>query len=88
MLELQAVYATHFRGEKIDIEAIEARLGRPLANEQQEYRVEDGGIAVLSISGVISNKANIMNRVSGGASAQMLTKQDEPSAIERVRGVA
>lgn len=77
LLEIQAVYSAHFRGEKIDIEAIEARIGRPLANEQQEYRVEPGGVAVLSISGVISNKANMFTRVSGGASAQLLQKQVE-----------
>lgn len=75
LLEMQAIYATHLRGEKIDIEAIEARLGRPLANDQQEYRLEDGGVAVLSVSGVISNKANMFTRISGGASAQMLTQQ-------------
>lgn len=75
--EIQAIYSAHFRGEKIDIEAIEARLGRPLANEQQEYEVRDGGVAVLQISGVISNKANMFTRVSGGASAQLLTQQVE-----------
>lgn len=75
LLELQAIYATHLRGEKIDIEAIEARLGRPLASEQQEYRIDDSGVAVLSISGVIANKANMFTRISGGASAQLLEKQ-------------
>lgn len=73
--EIQAIYATHLRGDKIDIEAIEARLGRPLANDQQEYELRDGGVAVLPISGVISAKANMFTRVSGGASAQMLGKQ-------------
>lgn len=88
LLEIQAIYATHLRGEKIDIEAIEARLGRPLANDQQEYRVEPGGIAVLSVSGVISNKANMLTRVSGGASAQLLTQQiSSMRADPRVRGV-
>lgn len=77
LLEIQAIYSTHFRGEKIDVEAIEARLGRPLANDQQEYRVENGGVAVLPVSGVISNKANMFTRVSGGASAQLLQKQVE-----------
>lgn len=87
LAEMQAIYATHFRGEKIDIEAIEARLGRPLANEQQEYRMEQGGIAVLPISGVISNKANMFTRVSGGASAQLLTQQvSSMRADPRVRG--
>lgn len=75
--EIQAIYTAHFRGEKIDIEAIEARLGRPLANDQQEYEVRDNGVAVLPISGVISNKANMFTRVSGGASAQLLQQQVE-----------
>ena len=88
LLEIQAIYTTHFRGEKIDIEAIEARLGRPLANDQQEYTIQEGGIAVLPISGVISNKANMFTRVSGGASAQLLTKQlNSMRADPRVRGV-
>lgn len=73
--EMQAIYATHLRGDKIDIEAIEARLGRPLANEQQSYTLRDGGVAVLPISGAISAKANLFTQVSGGASAQMLNKQ-------------
>jgi signal peptide peptidase SppA len=75
LLEIQAIYSTHLRGEKIDVAAIEARLGRPLANDQQEYEVRDGGVAVLPISGVISNKANMFTRVSGGASAQLITQQ-------------
>jgi capsid assembly protease len=88
LLEMQAIYATHLRGEKIDLEAVEARLGRPLANEQQEYRMEDGGIAVLPISGVISNKANMFTRVSGGASAQLLQQQVASMRSDpRVRGV-
>lgn len=75
--EIQAVYSSHFRGEKIDIAAVEARLGHPLANEQQDYEVRQGGVAVLSISGVISNKANMFTKVSGGASAQILQQQIE-----------
>jgi capsid assembly protease len=75
--EIQAIYSAHFRGDKIDIEAIEARLGRPLANEQQDYEVREGGVAVLPISGVISAKANMFTRVSGGASAQLLQQQVE-----------
>lgn len=86
--EIQAIYSAHFRGEKIDIEAIEARLGRPLANEQQDYEVRDGGVAVLTIAGVISNKANMFTRVSGGASAQLLQQQiDSMRADPTVRAV-
>ena len=60
LIEIQLIYTTHFRGEKIDIQAIEARLGRPLANDQKEYNVENG-VGVLSISGVITNKANLFS---------------------------
>lgn len=75
LLEIQEIYSTHLRGEKIDLSAVEARLGRPLANDQQEYRVEAGGVAVLPIQGVIAAKANLFTRISGGASAQMLEQQ-------------
>ena len=51
--ELQAIYTTHLRGEKIDIEGIEARLGRPLENEDQGFDVIDG-VAQIPIHGVIA----------------------------------
>lgn len=86
--ELQAIYATHLRGDKIDIPALEARLGRPLANEQQAYTVETGGVAVLRMSGVIAPKANLFMQVSGGMSTQMATKQLESAIADpRVKSV-
>lgn len=87
LIEMQEIYRTHLKGDKIDLEAIEARLGRPLANEQQDYTVTNG-VAVLPISGVISNKANMFTRVSGMASASMLQKQiDSMAADPRVKAV-
>lgn len=86
--EIQQIYATHCKGEKIDVAAIEARMGRPLANDQQQYSVRDGGIAVLPIEGVIAPKANLFTQISGGASAQMLTRQVESAmADSRVKGL-
>ena len=88
LLELQAIYATHLRGDKLDIEAIEARLGRPLANDQQDYRMEPGGVAVLPIEGVLAPKANLFMRISGGASTQLLMSQvHSMQADPRVRSV-
>ena len=85
--EIQAIYATHVRGEKIDIGAIEARLGRPLANEQQDYTIRDGGIAVLPIRGVMAPRATMLTQISGGTTADALTKQLESMALDpRVRG--
>jgi signal peptide peptidase SppA len=82
LLEIQAVYATHLRGEKIDLAALEARLGRPLASEQQEYQVREGGVAVLNIEGVMAPKANLFMRVSGGMSTQMLGQQIESAMAD------
>ncbi|RYF71555.1 MAG: S49 family peptidase [Comamonadaceae bacterium] len=86
--EIQAIYATHLRGEKIDISSVEARLGRPLVQEDQEYVLRDGGIAVLSMSGILAPKANMFMRVSGGMSTQIATKQLESAAVDgRVRAI-
>lgn len=88
LLEIQAIYATHLKGEKIDLPAIEARLGRPLANDQQTYQIREGGIAVLPIEGTMAPKANLFMRVSGGASTQMLTQQVESAMADpRVKGL-
>lgn len=78
--EIQAVYATHLRGDKIDIDAIEARLGKKLSNEPPAYEMRAGGIAVLQISGPIAPKANLFTQISGGTSAQALVRQIEAMA--------
>jgi ClpP class serine protease len=88
LLELQSIYATHLKGEKIDVSAVEARLGRPLASEQQRYELREGGVAVLTAGGVMAPKANLFMQVSGGISTQMLAKQfDSMAADARVRSV-
>lgn len=85
--EIQSIYATHLRGDKIDIAAIEARLGRPLANEQQAYEIRTGGVAVLTLDGVMAPKANLMMQISGGVSTQIAGLQVE-SAIADPRVTA
>lgn len=82
LCEIQAIYAAHLRGEKIDIEAIEARLGRPLASEQQDYQIRQGGVAVLTLDGVMAPKANLFMRISGGISTQMATQQLESATVD------
>jgi len=85
--EIQAIYAAHLRGDKIDIDAIEARLGRPLANEQQDYQIRQGGVAVLTLDGIMAPKANLFTRISGGVSTQLATLQIE-SAMADPRVIA
>jgi capsid assembly protease len=88
LLELQAIYATHLRGDKIDLQAVEQRIGRPLANEQQRYEVLPGGVAVLRAAGVMAPKANLFMQISGGISTQMLAQQFDSMAVDpRVRSV-
>lgn len=86
--EICAIYDAHLRGEKQDLAAVEARLGRPLASEQQTYTVREGGVAVLPIEGVIAPKANLFTQISGGVSAQLLVKQlQSAGADSRVKSV-
>ncbi|CAN5650995.1 S49 family peptidase [soil metagenome] len=88
LAEIQAIYATHCRGDKIDIEAIEARMGRPLSNEKQAYTVREGGIAVLAIDGVLAPKANLFMQISGGMSTQMMQQQIESAGADpRIKGI-
>lgn len=71
LIEIQAIYATHLRGEKIDIEAVEKRLGRPLNNEPKGYQILDG-VAVLPVNGVLGKRANLFTQVSGMSSTEII----------------
>lgn len=71
--EIQAFYSAHARGEKIDIAAIEARIGKPLVSADQGYQ-NVGGVAVIPVSGVIGKKMNMMTQISGGASTQLIER--------------
>jgi signal peptide peptidase SppA len=73
LLEIQAIYATHLRGDKIDIEAVEKRLGRPLNNEPKGYEIRDG-VAVMQLSGVLAKKMNLFSSISGGASYEIAAR--------------
>jgi signal peptide peptidase SppA len=80
LVEIRAIYETHLRGEKIDIKALEAKLGAPLNNEARGYDVMDG-VAVLPIVGVIGKRMNLFSQISGGTSMQLIA-QDLARAIE------
>lgn len=71
LLEIQAIYLAHARGEKADLAAIEARIGRPLANEPKPYTI-DQGVAILPVEGIIAKRANMFMDVSGGVSTELL----------------
>ena len=54
-----------------NLEALEAKLGRPLANTQR-MTIRDGGVALLPIQGPLFGKANLMTQVSGATSYDTL----------------
>lgn len=74
LLEIQGIYETHLRGEKIDIAAVEASLGRPLDNKKSSYQVVDG-VALVPIEGVMAKKMNLFAQISGGTSTQIIRNQ-------------
>jgi len=78
--EIQEIYATHLRGEKIDLKIIEAQIGKPLKNEPKGYEVIDG-VAVIPIEGVLAKKMNWFSDISGGASYQLI-ERDVRAALE------
>jgi len=81
LLEIQAIYATHMRGEKIDIEAVEKRLGRPLANEPQAFEIRDG-VAIIPVNGVLAKRANLMTQVSGMSSSEQIGRDIKLAAAD------
>ena len=70
LLEISSIYANHLRGERVDIAAIEAKLGRKLNNEPKSYAISKG-VAILPLEGVIAKRMNMLSQISGGTSSQM-----------------
>ncbi len=73
LVEIRGIYETHLRGEKIDLKAVEARIGKPLNNQPQGYEVIDG-VSVIPVDGVLSKRMNLFSQISGGASTDLLAR--------------
>lgn len=82
LLEIQNIYATHLRGEKIDLKAVEAKLGKPLQNEPKRYENQNG-VGVIRVEGVLARRANLMMQVSGGTSTEMMRSQFREAMNDR-----
>lgn len=82
LLEIQNIYATHLRGEKIDLKAVEAQLGKPLQNEPKRYENQNG-VGVIRVEGVLARRANLMMRISGGTSTEMMRAQFREAMSDR-----
>ena len=73
LYEIQEIYSTHLRGEKIDIAAIEAKIGKPAAEDEKLYDVVNH-VAIVPIHGVIAKRMNLFTRISGGVSTELAGK--------------
>jgi signal peptide peptidase SppA len=73
LLTIHEIAARHARGEHVDVEALEARLGRPVTNEQRRYTV-DRGVAVVPMVGVLAKRMNMFMQISGGSSMQLMAR--------------
>lgn len=78
--EIKGIYKRHMHGPKIDLAAVEARLGGPLPGPTKGYDIVDG-VAVIPVDGVLAKRMNLMTQISGGTSMQILG-QDFQEAID------
>jgi len=86
--EITAIYMRHVRGESIDIAALEANAGKSFKSEPKGYTIEDGGIALLQIDGVVAKRMNLFSRISGGTSTALIGRDFlEAMNDHAVRGI-
>jgi signal peptide peptidase SppA len=71
--EMVEIYLSHLRGPKIDIVALEARMGAPLPGPTQGYGVRDG-VAVVPVDGILSKRITLLQKMSGGTSLELLSR--------------
>lgn len=81
LLEIQAVYFTHLRGDKIDLAGFEEKLGTgPAPSAEKNYDLRSG-VAIIPVQGIIAKRMNLFTKISGGVSTQLL-KRDILTAID------
>lgn len=71
--EIRAIYETHLKGEKINLDVARQQTGLPLENGQQGYDIVDG-TAVIPVIGVIAKRMNLFHAISGGASTELVAR--------------
>jgi signal peptide peptidase SppA len=82
LIEIQAIYDAHLRGERIDTARVEQRLGRPLVNEpQRRYEIIDG-VAVIPVEGVMAKRMNMFSQISGGVSTELIARDIRGAAAD------
>lgn len=72
--QIQSIYLSHTLGQQANLGDIEAKIGKPLNNSQQEYEVSDG-VAIIPVRGPIAKKMNLFSRISGGSSTELVANE-------------
>ncbi len=87
LIEIQEIYRTHLRGEKIDLAGIEARIGRPLANDPKPYE-NIRGVAVIEMEGIVAKRMSMFTKISGGISTYQVQEQFQAALSDpKVRAI-
>jgi signal peptide peptidase SppA len=73
LAQIRGIYETHLRGEKIDVDAVLAKMAKPTDGDSIGSTVQDG-TAIIPVYGVIGKKMNMFTRISGGTSTQLIGK--------------
>ena len=81
LAEITGIYARHMRGEKLDLDSIEAKVGHELKNERKPYQVHNG-VAIVELNGVLAKRANLFMQVSGGTSMQIAGNELRAAAAD------
>lgn len=87
LYEIQEIYSTHLRGEKIDIAGIEAKINVAPEDDEKRYQVINN-IAVIPLQGVIAKRMNLFSRISGGVSTELVGKDIKTVlADDNIKGI-
>lgn len=82
LTEIQGIYGRHLRGDKIDLQNLSAATGITFDNQPKGYSVQDG-VAVLPIDGVIAKRMNLMTKISGGISSELVGRDFSTAMADR-----
>ena len=75
------------RGERVDLQELEARRGEALPGPVGGYEVRNG-VAVIPVMGTMSPRMNLMADVSGGVSSELLVRDVKAAAADpKIRGI-
>ena len=84
LYEIQEIYNTHLKGDKIDVTAFD---GGGNGEEDEPYQIINE-TAIIPIQGVIAKKMNMFSRISGGVSTQLLGRDIQTALSDpNIKGI-